>query len=40
MDPQFYMDLPTPFEERSWLKFDTLGLVLGMASNFYASVAK
>ena len=43
LKPQFYKDLTrkTPFFEGwSWLKFNNLGLKLGMALKFYTSVAK
>ena len=41
--PQFYKDLTrktTFFEERSWFKFNNLGLALGTTLKFYTSVAK
>ena len=38
---QFYRDLARKTDERcSWFKFSKLRLVLGMASEFYSSVAK
>ena len=43
LQPQFYRDLTRKtniFEECSWLKFNNLGLALGMALKFYTSVAK
>ena len=43
MKPQVYKDLTarkTAFFEGSWLKFNNLGLVLGMALKFYTSVVK
>ena len=33
-------DQKTFFGKYSWFKFNNLGLVLGMASRFYTSVAK